>query len=295
MSGGSERPERWHEETATHVSQLRGSAAPERRRSALAVIERAATSPKAFASHLDASLAVLESEPPGARWAVAAAIGHVATHHPEVVAPRVDRLLSLLDDGEETIREPISSALVAIVPEREIPASPLLSTIERGGDPAAEAVDVAATVAATRPETLPRDRIERLLGTDPAADACARYLLTILSTEIDAVAAPHAPERSGFEALAMRIREHLPTSRANQFLAEGLQRRAIDAFLSTALADAGYRGMDVAKTPTGTQFLVRVDARPSAVPDVPTPTELAAELDSRFGLEAPQVEIQAIE
>lgn len=295
MSGGSEQPERWHETTETHLNRLRGPAGPDRRQSARAVLERAAMHPRAFASHLDASLAVIESEPPGARWAAAAAIGHVTTQHPEVVAPRGERVLALLDDEEATVREPISSALVALASERELPVSPLLSMIERGGDAAAEAVDVAAAVAATRPEMLPRDRLEQLLGTDPSADACARYLLTILSAASAGVTAPNAPDRPGFEALSMQLKEHLPTSRTNQFLAENLQRRAIDEFLSSALEDVGYRGMDVAKTPTGTQFLVHVDARPATVDDAPTPTELAAELDSRFGLDAPQVEIRAIE
>jgi ribosomal protein S3 len=119
--------------------------------------------------------------------------------------------------------------------------------------------------------------------------------LTILSAAGAGVTAPHAPDRSGIEALSMRLTEHLPSSRGNQFLAENLQRRVIDEFLSTELETAGYRGMDVAKTPTGTQFLIHVDARPSTVDAAPTPTELAAELDSRFGLEAPEIEIRAIE
>jgi hypothetical protein len=295
MSGGSEQPERWHEKVATHIDRLRGPAGSERRQSALAVLERAATNPKAFASHLDASLAVIASEPPGARWAAAASIGHVATHHPGMIAPSADRLLELLEDEEATVREPISSALVAIVPEREIPTSPLLSTIERDDAPAAEAVDVAATVAATRPETLSSDRIEQLLGTNPAADACARYLLTILSATGPGVTAPNAPDPPGFEALATRLGDHFPTSRANQFLTQDLQRRAIEEFLSMSLEDTGYRGMDVTKTPMGTQLLVHVDVRPSRVDTAPSPDALAAKLESRFGLESPEIEIRATE
>jgi hypothetical protein len=212
-----------------------------------------------------------------------------------MIAPSADRLLELLEDEEATVREPISSALVAIVPEREIPTSPLLSTIERDDAPAAEAVDVAATVAATRPETLSSDRIEQLLGTNPAADACARYLLTILSATGPGVTAPNAPDPPGFEALATRLGEHFPTSRANQFLTQDLQRRAIEEFLSMSLEDTGYRGMDVTKTPMGTQLLVHVDVRPSRVDTAPSPDALAAKLESRFGLESPEIEIRATE
>jgi hypothetical protein len=300
MTGGDDRTERWHERTRGHIDGLRAPEGPTRRESAFELLDRTATAPQEAADHLDALFSVLEGEASAERWVAAAAIAHVADGRPEAVAPHADRLLGHVA-AEAAVREPVSSALCAVVPRRELPVAPLLAAIERGDESAAEAVDVLAVVAVTRPETLPRDRLERLAEEGTATAACAQYLLTLLSAvggEPDGgegPPAPYPPDRSGLYGLSRQLTEQLPSSRANQFLTEELFQQALDEFLGAELDACGYRGFDVAKTPNGTQLVIRVEIRPAALADAPTPAVLVDELGSRFDLDSPDVEIRTVE
>ena len=44
-----------------------------------------------------------------------------------------------------------------------------------------------------------------------------------------------------------------------QFIEDGLQRTQIDEFFAEELGRAGYGGMDVAKTPMGTQIVLKAE------------------------------------
>jgi len=44
-----------------------------------------------------------------------------------------------------------------------------------------------------------------------------------------------------------------------QFIEDGLQRTQIDEFFADELGRAGYGGMDVAKTPMGTQIVLKAE------------------------------------
>ena len=45
----------------------------------------------------------------------------------------------------------------------------------------------------------------------------------------------------------------------HQFIHDGLQRTRIDEFFSAELSRAGYGGMEVAKTPMGTQIVLKAE------------------------------------
>jgi len=81
-----------------------------------------------------------------------------------------------------------------------------------------------------------------------------------------------------------------------QFIDDGLQRTQIDEFFQDELGRAGYGGMEVAKTPMGTQIVLKAE-KPGMVigKGGKNIRKLTDELESRFDLDDPQVDVQEVD
>ncbi len=81
-----------------------------------------------------------------------------------------------------------------------------------------------------------------------------------------------------------------------QFIEDGLQRTQIDEFFADELGRAGYGGMDVAKTPMGTQIVLKAE-KPGMVigKGGKNIRKLTTTLEEEFNLEDPQVDVQEVE
>ncbi|MBX0287493.1 30S ribosomal protein S3 [Haloarcula salinisoli] len=81
-----------------------------------------------------------------------------------------------------------------------------------------------------------------------------------------------------------------------QFIEDGLQRTQIDEFFADELGRAGYGGMDVAKTPMGTQIVLKAE-KPGMVigKGGKNIRKITTELEERFNLDDPQVDVQEVE
>ncbi|EMA47015.1 30S ribosomal protein S3 [Halobiforma nitratireducens] len=81
-----------------------------------------------------------------------------------------------------------------------------------------------------------------------------------------------------------------------QFIENGLQRSQIDEFFQEELGRAGYGGMDVAKTPMGTQIVLKAE-KPGMVigKGGENIRKVTTALEERFDLEDPQVDVQEVE
>src|SRR6056297_1642969 len=81
-----------------------------------------------------------------------------------------------------------------------------------------------------------------------------------------------------------------------QFIEDGLQRTQIDEFFADELGRAGYGGMDVAKTPMGTQIVLKAE-KPGMVigKGGKNIREVTTQLEERFDLEDPQIDVQEVE
>ncbi|MBV0901625.1 30S ribosomal protein S3 [Haloarcula salina] len=81
-----------------------------------------------------------------------------------------------------------------------------------------------------------------------------------------------------------------------QFIEDGLQRTQIDEFFADELGRAGYGGMDVAKTPMGTQIVLKAE-KPGMVigKGGKNIRKITTELEERFDLDDPQVDVQEVE
>ena len=81
-----------------------------------------------------------------------------------------------------------------------------------------------------------------------------------------------------------------------QFIENGLQRTQIDEFFQDELGRAGYGGMDIAKTPMGTQIVLEAE-KPGMVigKGGKNIRKITSTLESDFGLEDPQVDVQEVE
>ncbi|PSQ15443.1 30S ribosomal protein S3 [Halobacteriales archaeon QS_8_69_26] len=81
-----------------------------------------------------------------------------------------------------------------------------------------------------------------------------------------------------------------------QFIEDGLQRTQIDAFFEEELGRAGYGGMDVAKTPMGTQIVLKAE-KPGMVigKGGENIRKITTELETRFDLEDPQIDVQEVD
>ncbi|QLD84724.1 30S ribosomal protein S3 [Natronomonas halophila] len=82
----------------------------------------------------------------------------------------------------------------------------------------------------------------------------------------------------------------------HQFIENGLQRTQIDEFFSEELSRAGYGGMDVAKTPMGTQIVLKAE-KPGMVigKGGKNIRKITTELEERFDLEDPQIDVQEVD
>ena len=81
-----------------------------------------------------------------------------------------------------------------------------------------------------------------------------------------------------------------------QFIDNGLQRTQIDEFFQDELGRAGYGGMNIAKTPMGTQIVLKAE-KPGMVigKGGKNIRKITSTLESDFGLEDPQVDVQEVE
>ncbi|WP_254545270.1 30S ribosomal protein S3 [Halomarina pelagica] len=82
----------------------------------------------------------------------------------------------------------------------------------------------------------------------------------------------------------------------HEFIENGLQRTQIDEFFGSELARAGYGGMEVAKTPMGTQIILRAE-KPGMVigKGGKNIRKITAELERRFDLDDPQIDVQEVD
>ena len=81
-----------------------------------------------------------------------------------------------------------------------------------------------------------------------------------------------------------------------QFIDDGLQRTQIDEFFADELGRAGYGGMDVAKTPMGTQIVLKAE-KPGMVigKGGKNIRKITTTLEDRFNLDDPQIDVQEVE
>jgi small subunit ribosomal protein S3 len=81
-----------------------------------------------------------------------------------------------------------------------------------------------------------------------------------------------------------------------QFIEDGMQRTQIDEFFAEELGRAGYGGMDLAKTPMGTQIVLRAE-KPGMVigKGGKNIRKVTTELEERFNLDDPQIDVQEVD
>ncbi|ESP88898.1 30S ribosomal protein S3 [Candidatus Halobonum tyrrellensis] len=82
----------------------------------------------------------------------------------------------------------------------------------------------------------------------------------------------------------------------HQFIEDGLQRSQIDEFFENELGRAGYGGMDVAKTPMGTQIVLKAE-KPGMVigKGGKNIRKVTTELEERFDMDDPQIDVQEVD
>ena len=82
----------------------------------------------------------------------------------------------------------------------------------------------------------------------------------------------------------------------HQFIEDGLQRTRIDEFFSDELSRAGYGGMDVAKTPMGTQIVLKAE-KPGMVigKGGKNIRKITTTLEEEFDLDDPQIDVQEVD
>ena len=82
----------------------------------------------------------------------------------------------------------------------------------------------------------------------------------------------------------------------HQFIEDGLQRNQIDEFFADELGRAGYGGMEVAKTPMGTQIVLKAE-KPGMVigKGGKNIRKVTRELEERFDLDDPQIDVQEVD
>jgi len=81
-----------------------------------------------------------------------------------------------------------------------------------------------------------------------------------------------------------------------QFIENGLQRTQIDEFFQDELGRAGYGGMEIAKTPMGTQIVLKAE-KPGMVigKGGKNIRKITTTLEQEFDLEDPQVDVQEVD
>ncbi len=82
----------------------------------------------------------------------------------------------------------------------------------------------------------------------------------------------------------------------HKFIEDGLQRSQIDEFFAEELGRAGYGGMKLAKTPMGTQIVLKAE-KPGMVigKGGQNIREVTSELERRFNLDDPQIDVQEVD
>jgi small subunit ribosomal protein S3 len=82
----------------------------------------------------------------------------------------------------------------------------------------------------------------------------------------------------------------------HQFIENGLQRSQIDEIFADELGRAGYGGMDVAKTPMGTQIVLKAE-KPGMVigKGGKNIRKITTTLEERFNLDDPQIDVQEVD
>ena len=82
----------------------------------------------------------------------------------------------------------------------------------------------------------------------------------------------------------------------HQFIENGLQRTQIDEFFAEELSRAGYGGMDVAKTPMGTQIVLKAE-KPGMVigKGGKNIRKITTTLEEDFDLDDPQIDVQEVD
>ena len=82
----------------------------------------------------------------------------------------------------------------------------------------------------------------------------------------------------------------------HQFIENGLQRSQIDEFFQEELGRAGYGGMDVAKTPMGTQIVLKAE-KPGMVigKGGENIRKVTTAIEEKFNLEDPQIDVQEVD
>jgi len=81
-----------------------------------------------------------------------------------------------------------------------------------------------------------------------------------------------------------------------QFIENGLQRTQIDEFFQDELGRAGYGGMEIAKTPMGTQIVLKAE-KPGMVigKGGKNIRKITTTLENDFDLEDPQIDVQEVD
>lgn len=82
----------------------------------------------------------------------------------------------------------------------------------------------------------------------------------------------------------------------HEFIQNGMQRSQIDEFFATELERAGYGGMEVAKTPMGTQIVLKAE-KPGMVigKGGKNIRKVTTQLEERFDLDDPQIDVQEVD
>ncbi|GAB7091354.1 hypothetical protein JCM18237_16250 [Halorubrum luteum] len=82
----------------------------------------------------------------------------------------------------------------------------------------------------------------------------------------------------------------------HQFIEDGLRRSQINEFFAEELGRAGYGGMDVAKTPMGTQIVLKAE-KPGMVigKGGKNIRKITTELEERFDMDDPQIDVQEVD
>ncbi|MFC6787789.1 30S ribosomal protein S3 [Halobaculum halobium] len=82
----------------------------------------------------------------------------------------------------------------------------------------------------------------------------------------------------------------------HQFIEDGLRRSQINEFFEDELGRAGYGGMEVAKTPMGTQIVLKAE-KPGMVigKGGKNIRKVTTELEERFDMDDPQIDVQEVD
>lgn len=81
-----------------------------------------------------------------------------------------------------------------------------------------------------------------------------------------------------------------------KFVAEGVRKVRVERFLLRDLKRAGYGGMDIARTPLGTQVTIYAE-KPGIVigKGGKVVRQLTQDLSTKYGIESPQIEVQQVQ